>query len=227
MTLLAIDTAGPYASVALFDARGLRAEGTWHAQRHHDDQLFPSIERQLALAGVRVTDLTRVAVAIGPGSFTGLRVAIAAAQGIARASRAAAVPVTTCDAARAAFEAEQRQVGVLIPAGRNEHYVAVYPPGVSRAEIGIVALGDLPSVVDGEALFTGEIDDRTAGEIGRVLGPSAHVAPAPARIRRAGVLAALAWQRAEEGATIPAEELEPLYIRAPLIREVASSLRQG
>ena len=95
MTLMAIDTSTSWGSLALYDGTTVLAEETWHLQRRHDDALFGAVERLLALTGLTVRDVDRVAVAIGPGSFTGVRIAIAAAQGIARGSGAATFAMPT------------------------------------------------------------------------------------------------------------------------------------
>lgn len=231
MTLLAIDTASAYASVALFDGRAVRAEETWYALRHHDDHLFGAIERQLARAHVAAGDLTRVAVTVGPGSFTGLRVGIAAAQGIARASGAATIGVPTTDVAAWPFAATRGRVCVLIPAGRGEHYAAMYRERDGRWTrvwgIALVTLADLERTIATDTIFAGEIDGEAAGELRARLGRRALVAPASTRLRRAGHLAEIAWERAEAGEAVEAHRLEPLYVRAPLIRPVASSVRGG
>jgi tRNA threonylcarbamoyladenosine biosynthesis protein TsaB len=221
MTLLAIDTSTAFASVALYDGRTVLAEGTWHAHRRHDDHLFPEIERLLALAGATLNDLTRVAVAIGPGSFTGLRVAIAAAQGIARASSARTIGVPTLDVAAHPFAGSRTRVCALIPAGRGEHYAAMYRrrdgawSRTSDIEVGSVA--DLARRIAADTLFVGEIDDATAEGLRTALGPRATFPPASAAVRRAGHLAEIGWARSERGDTGHAP-LEPLYIRAPIIR---------
>jgi tRNA threonylcarbamoyladenosine biosynthesis protein TsaB len=222
MTLLAIDTSSAYASVALFDGHAVLAETTWHAQRRHDDHLFPEIERMLGLGGVAIGDIAQVAVAIGPGSFTGVRVAIAAAQGIARASGAGAIPVTTLDIAARPFASSRTRVCALIPAGRGEHYAAMYRErhGTWQCTSGIAigTIADLARAIAMDTVFVGEIDDATVAELHAVLGERAAVAPASARLRRAGHLAQIGWERAAAGAAVAPEALEPLYIRAPLIR---------
>ena len=97
MTLLALDTSTEWASVALYDGRDVLAEETWHAQRRHADELFPTIERLLARTRITLASIDKVAVATGPGSFTGLRIAIAAAQGLARGAGAAMVGISPRD----------------------------------------------------------------------------------------------------------------------------------
>src|SRR5439155_1132993 len=97
VTLLALDTSTEWASVALYDGRDVLAEETWHAQRRHADELFPTIERLLARTHITLASIDKVAVATGPGSFTGLRIAIATAQGLARGAGAALVGISTLD----------------------------------------------------------------------------------------------------------------------------------
>ena len=222
MTLLAIDTSTAYASVALYDGRTVRAEGTWHAQRRHDDHLFPEIDHLLRLAGIGPADVTRVAVTIGPGSFTGLRVAIAAAQGIARASSAEAVGVPTLDVAAHPFAAPHARVCALIPAGRGEHYAAMYRHRRGAWErttpIETATVAELARRVARDTLFVGELDEGAMTELRAALGSRASFAPASAMVRRAGHLAEIGWARIEQGQGTRGEALEPLYIREPLIR---------
>lgn len=226
--LLAIDTSGAYASVALFDGGAVLAEETWQAHRRHDDHLFPAMERVLALAGSSMADVTRLAVATGPGSFTGLRVGIAAAQGIARASGVALVGVPTCDAIAHPFASGGRRVCVLIEAGRGEHYSAMYR--VRRgswgrtSEIAMLTVEGIARSVALETIFAGDVDAATAAALRERLGRRAIVPSASVLMRRAGHLAEVGWARAEAGETVDPEALEPMYIRPPTIRGPAGEV---
>lgn len=228
MTLLAIDTSSAFASVALYDGRTVLAEGTWHAHRRHDDHLFPEIDRLLALAGASVGDVTRLAVAIGPGSFTGVRVGIAAAQGIARASGAATVGVVSLDAAAHPFAASRTRVCALIPAGRGEHYAAMYRvrrgAWARSSEIVTWSIDDLARSIALDTLFVGEVEEDVVALLRERLGPRASFPPASATLRRAGHLAEIGWARIEQGDGMLGDALEPMYIRAPLIRGRAGEL---
>src|SRR5207245_3911031 len=124
--LLALDTSTEWASVAIFDGAAVLAEETWHAQRRHAEDLFPTIERLLGLSRVQIGALDKIAVATGPGSFTGLRVAIAAAQGLARGSGAALVGVSTLDVLAYPHASSKQRTCPLLPAGRGEYYAAFY-----------------------------------------------------------------------------------------------------
>ena len=78
MTLLALDTSTAWASVALYDGKSVLGEETWHAQRRHGDELFPTIERLLANARSSLTDVDRVDIHLEHIADTKRRVVISA-----------------------------------------------------------------------------------------------------------------------------------------------------
>ena len=78
--ILAIDTATRMASIALYDGGRVHSEETWHSRRNHTVELMPSLVRLLDRQGVSPPELTGVAVALGPGSFTGLRIGLSVAR---------------------------------------------------------------------------------------------------------------------------------------------------
>ena len=87
LMLLAIDTATRTASVALFDERGVVGETTWHPRENHTRSLIPEVIRLLELCGGRIGEVNVVGAATGPGSFTGLRIGLSAAKGLALRAR--------------------------------------------------------------------------------------------------------------------------------------------
>lgn len=93
---LAMDTATDVASVALHDGSVL-AESTWTSRRRHTVELAPRVERMLIGQGLTATDLAGIAVAIGPGSYTGLRISLSLAKGIALGLGTPVVGVPTLD----------------------------------------------------------------------------------------------------------------------------------
>src|SRR5688572_18486426 len=94
--LLALDTSTGLASVALYDGT-VRAEATWQAGRNHSAEVLPEVDRLLRRQGLGPRDLRAVAVAIGPGSYTGVRVGVALAKGFAASLRIPVVGVCTLD----------------------------------------------------------------------------------------------------------------------------------
>lgn len=239
MTLLAIDTSTAWGSLALHDGESVIAEETWHLQRGHDAALFAAADRLLALTGLSAASIDVVAVAIGPGSFTGVRIAIATAQGIARGSGASAVAVPTLDVIAHPWSTSGLRVCAVLPAGRGELCAALYRwragrwARVSETLVGTAA--DLARSVRAGALFAGEIDADARATLGRELGSRARFTPAASTPRRAGHLAEIGWARFQAGEATGPEDLQPLYLRPPAIRgrtgelitDVASPLRAG
>lgn len=222
MTLLALDTSTSWASVALYDGRSVLAEETWHAQRRHGDELFPTIERMLAHARTTLAEIDRVAVATGPGSFTGLRVAIAAAQGIARGAGAALVGVSTLDVLAYPHAPSKQRTCPLLPAGRTEWYAAFYQERnrkwMRRSPYIVATLPDLCRQIGTHTLFVGELDLEAERLLHDLLGPKALFAPPASQMRRAGYLAELGWRALESEPQARLGEIEPIYVKQPAIR---------
>jgi tRNA threonylcarbamoyladenosine biosynthesis protein TsaB len=133
MRVLAIDTALAACSAALLDTEngGVIASESLPMTRGHAEALLPLLERVMKQSGVSFSDIDRVAVTTGPGSFTGLRVGIAAARGIALAADMPAVGVSTLSAFAAPHLAEDDRTPVVAAIdARNDHvYLQVFAPG--------------------------------------------------------------------------------------------------
>lgn len=219
--LLAIDTSTTWASLAVFDSGTVLAEEGWRAERH-GDEIFPAIERVLARAGGSIASVDRVATAIGPGSFTGVRLGIATAQGIARGSGARVAGVPTLDAVAYAHARTGRRICAVLPAGRGEVFAALYDRRAGnwarRTPIFVATPDELARRVSAPTLFAGEIGDSTLEALRGSLGERASfVRPADAP-RRAAYVAELGWQAIEDGHAMTPAELEPIYLRPPAVR---------
>jgi tRNA threonylcarbamoyladenosine biosynthesis protein TsaB len=132
MRVLAIDTALEACSAAVLDsAAGVLARESKPMTRGHAEALMPMLRRVTERAGVTVQALDRIAVTVGPGSFTGLRVGIAAARGLALAAGKPAVGITTLAAFAAPLFAadDSLPVVVAIDARHGQAYVQVFGPG--------------------------------------------------------------------------------------------------
>jgi tRNA threonylcarbamoyl adenosine modification protein YeaZ len=125
--LLAIDTAADLCAACVFDTQGgERGRAVLDIGKGHAERLMAVIDEALAKAGSTYADLDAIAVAVGPGSFTGVRVGVAAARGLALALKIPAIGVTTLEAlARQAAE-PGRPVIARIEAGRGQAYVAAF-----------------------------------------------------------------------------------------------------
>src|SRR5207302_6363431 len=188
----------------------------------HAEDLFPTIERLITLSRAQIGAVDKVAVATGPGSFTGLRVAIAAAQGLARGSGAALVGISTLDVLAYPHASSKLRTCPLLPAGRGEYYAALYQERnrkwARRSPFLVGPLVDLCRQIGTHTLLVGEIDDDTEANLRDLLGPLALFAAPASRMRRAGYLAELGWRELETRAQVKMGEIEPLYVRQPSIR---------
>lgn len=214
--LLALDTSTTIASVALFDGQMVLSETTWRAGREHSTRVMEEVDRSLARIGCRPADLTAIAVAEGPGSFTGVRVGVALAKGLAYALGLPAYGVCSLDVLAAAQEQAQHPVRPLLEAGRGRFATALYQPGPHgpdrQSPIQGIALDDLPALVTVPTVLCGDLWGPTRRQVQDRLGPLAILASPPASLRRAGYLAHLAWHRWQAGERPTPEALEATYL---------------
>ncbi len=131
MTILAIDTATQVCSAALLKGGTVMAERSEIAPQRHSELLLPFIDELLRARGMRPEEIDGIAVSIGPGSFTGLRIGLSVAKGIAAGTGARIVPIPTPAVFARRIGADMHcPVSVVIPARRGEFYTARYLAGV-------------------------------------------------------------------------------------------------
>jgi len=218
--LLAIDTSTETASVALAAEGELRCELSWVAGQNHVSELMPAIMAVLAQRRAGFNDLSALGVAIGPGSFNGVRVAVGTAKGLALALKIPAYGVSTLEVEAWAHAPCGGDICALADAGRGEVATALFSArgGWRRiAEEHITTVVALAREAPDDALFCGRITPRVLSELRDVFGEGVRVARGAAGLRRAGYLAELAWRRVQMGAPDEAPEMQPLYLRRPAI----------
>ncbi len=217
--LIAIDTATDRASLALHDGFRLRVEHTWEAPRRHTVELTPRLADAMQRLGLRYDKLSGVAVTTGPGSFTGLRVGVSVAKGLAVAQRLPLVGVPTLDVVAAGQGRDRRQLAAVVQAGRGRISVAMYrwQFGAWRGqeEPRLTTWASLVEEIAEPTLFCGEVGEAGARLISD-LGDRAVLLPPPWRLRRAGFLAELAWKRLTQGDTDDPASLTPIYLKCPV-----------
>ncbi|MFO7741749.1 MAG: tRNA (adenosine(37)-N6)-threonylcarbamoyltransferase complex dimerization subunit type 1 TsaB [Anaerolineae bacterium] len=217
--LVAIDTATSQASLAFHDGFRVRIEHTWEAPRRHTTELTPRLAAAMEQLSLRRDQLRAIVVTKGPGSFTGLRIGLSVAKGLAVAQRLPLIGIPTLDVVAAAQGRDRRRLAAVIQAGRGRVGVAIY-----RWEFGewqvlegprLTTWANLEKEVAEPTLFCGEIDKRGAETIAR-MGEHAVLLPAAWRLRRAGFLAELGWQRLNRGEVDDPAELTPIYLKHPV-----------
>lgn len=215
--ILAIDTATQYASLALYSAGGIVAEEYWFSGRNHTVELPARIARMLTKAGTSVSQLTALAVALGPGSFTGLRIGLAITKGLALPYKLPVIGVPTLDIAAQPFVESRLPVWTVGQAGRGRIFAACYSKRKDVWQVVIepyiTNLGDLSKRITRASLVTGELDQESIFLLQR--NGKVRIASAAERVRRAAYLAELAFDRLEAGAQDDPDALIPIYLTTP------------
>ncbi len=244
MLLLALDTSTRQASVALCDEERLYGEYTWHVGNNHSVELLERVQRLLAESEIAMSALDGVVVATGPGSFNGVRVAVATAKTLAFALRRPLVGISTLEAGAAQHQQWPGLICSLLEAGRSELYAACYLFDAQKDEdivtyrprqLGayqLLAPHELAQYVQSEVLpqlepagemrafpclFCGEISDRSRQALSAHMSGPTFFAPALWSVRHASILASLARPRLAENLLDDPLLLEPLYLRRPSI----------
>jgi len=226
--ILAIDTSTDMASIAIYKpAYGALVEQTWRSGREQTTQLLPAVQRAMSLVGVGVRDLTGVAVATGPGSFSGVRIGLSTAKTIAYALQIPLWGVPALDAlAYSQVAVTAAQVCAVLSMGRNRLAWALYRTKGTRWQrltpysnsTGPELAGAIKAMnVSLATLFLGEIDPEVAATLQEVLGGELAIAPAAAGTRRASYLAELAIQRANRGEADDPATLQPIYLQPAVV----------
>jgi tRNA threonylcarbamoyladenosine biosynthesis protein TsaB len=231
LMLLALDTATATASVALYDqdAHQLLAEYTWQADRRHTQDLLATAQWLLAQRDLTPAAVTALAVTTGPGSFTGVRIAISAAKGIGLGlptpPPVVGLPTLSVTAApwRALAAAQDPPpiVCAYLQAGRGRYNWTLFDTAdpLWRPEAADHQGGDAAEFAQalaarpGQLWLVGEADAALAQAVAAL--PQVVMVDAVAGWRRAGYLAHLAAQRLAAGAGDDLKTLQPLYLRNP------------
>jgi tRNA threonylcarbamoyladenosine biosynthesis protein TsaB len=216
---LSIDTASEVASVAVSHEGVLQAETTWRCRRNHTIELLPAIDRLLDQAKTTKQDLTAVFVCKGPGMYTGLRVGVSTAQGLAYALKLPVVGVGRLELDAYQHAAFPGRIVAVHRAGRGELAWAAYRPRPWR-EVTAPRLdwpADVIRKARGRSLFCGEVDDEFAAAIDEALSARATIAAPAASHRRAASLAELGYHRLAAGEGESPAALRVVYLRPPAI----------
>lgn len=219
MSILAIDTATQVSSVAVADEDRLLAELTMQARLTHSETLMPHIQQVLRMASMPKEQLDGIAVSIGPGSFTGLRIGLAAAKAMAYALDLPIVGISTLKALACHYPVSGVRIVCMLDAQKGNAYVESYrweagrlvtlqPVRVMNIVEAVESCGRAaePVVLLGDA-----VQKKVRGKI--ELPQGVTVAPPHLLMPRAACTAMLGVAELAAGHRDPVMSMEPVYIR--------------
>jgi tRNA threonylcarbamoyladenosine biosynthesis protein TsaB len=212
--LLAVDTSTMQIGLALYDGAQVISEYAWRSGQRHTVELAPAVADLLARCGLTITDVNALGVALGPGSFTSLRVGVAFVKGLALARHIPLIGIPTLNILAHAQPASKLPLAVAIQAGRGRFALGWYKSSKkgwqAQGEARVVTLEALLAEVQSPTVICGEF----TAEARQVISTHENarlVTPAGA-VRRPAVLAELAWARWQNGEVDDEAALAPIYL---------------
>jgi tRNA threonylcarbamoyladenosine biosynthesis protein TsaB len=213
--LLALDTSTRTIGIALYDGISVLGETIWSSRDYHTVELAPRVVDILAKCGVKTSDLEIIAVAIGPGSFTSLRVGLSLAKGLALVHHKPIVGVPTLDVLAASQPPGGDSLVAVLRAGRGRLAAGWYQSRGRKWQAGgnieLVNAEELGEKIQKPTLVCGEL----TAEERRVLGRSrrnVRLASPAQSLRRPSYLAELGWRRWQAGEVDNPATLSPFYL---------------
>ena len=216
MKILALESATLAGGAALLDGERLVGETTLSIALTHSERLMAVVDRLLADCGWSPRDLEGLAVSIGPGSFTGLRVGVATMKGLALALDLPVAPVPTLDALAATLPFAAAPVCPLLDARKGEVYCSLYRWQGNAMERQWDYLALAPDAaaarLDGPVIVLGDGVETCRPYLAR-LGDAVMEAPPARRLPSPGVVAQLGHALLSAGKGMDPEALVPFYLR--------------
>lgn len=225
--LLALDTSTHNVGLALYNGVQVLGEVAWNSRDYHTVELAPAVSDLLAKADLQVTDLKVLAVATGPGSFTGLRIGLALAKGLALAQHLPLVGVPTLDILAASQPVREEPLAAVLRAGRGRLAVGWYQAGkdpyedrfkkseqlawLSTGEVEVLTAAGLSQRIHKPTFVCGELTADEQRLLARKRKNVILASPAQS-LRRPAFLAELAWRRWQAGLVDDPAALSPFYL---------------
>jgi len=217
--LLAIDTATEYAGLALYTADTVLAEDMFFAGRNHTVSLAEHIEHLLAQADITPANLSGIAVCIGPGSYTGVRIGVSMAKGLALSKQLPVVGVQTLDIVAYPHQNQNLPVLAIVRAGRKRIIAAQYAwqdkLWQATRPAHITTFIELAAVLTESVFVTGEIIAAEADILRQNAPVNLKIASPMARVRRPAALAELGFAALAAGKPSTLSALSPIYLKSP------------
>lgn len=220
MKILALDSSSNVASVAVMDGSTLIGEYSTNHKKTHSQTLMPMVEDLLQAVEMDVADIDLFAVSNGPGSFTGLRIGLATAKGLAHACEKPLLGVSTLEAMAYNLPHCAGLVVPILDARRDQVYTAVYAwrggalhTHTAPCAVSITELLEILQQTGREAVFLGDGVARFGAQIQDTLGPLARFAPGSVALQRASSVAVAAYASYQQSGARTCYTVAPVYLR--------------
>ena len=228
--LLAIDTSTAQVGLALCDAGRVGAESIWYSRQHHTVEVAPALVELLHRCAISMANVEALAVAIGPGSFTALRVGLALVKGLALPRKLPIIGMPTLDVLAAGNPPSKMRLAAVLQAGRGRIALGWYRSPMTARErksssgsglsagwksegaAEVTTVKALANAINEPTVVAGEL---TQDERQRLARKKVNVVLAPPSlcVRRPAILAEMAWARWQSGDFDDPRALAPIYLQ--------------
>jgi tRNA threonylcarbamoyladenosine biosynthesis protein TsaB len=214
--LLALDTSTRNIGIAIFDGVQVFSENIWTSHNFHTVELAPAVAVTLSRAGIDIENIKLLAVATGPGSYTGLRIGLALAKGIALARHLPIIGIPTLDiVAESQPVSPGLSLAAVLQVGRGRLAVGWYLPSEDHWQLNppiqVMDVIKLSHFIHEPTLVCGELNEEQQHTLARKYKNVILASPAHS-LRRPSLLAELAWKRWQAGDVDDPASLSPTYL---------------
>lgn len=215
--LLAMDTSTQMVGLALYDGAQVVGEMLWRTQNHHTVELAPAIHDLLVHCGVQPESLKVIAAALGPGSFTSLRIGLAVAKGMALSLHIPVIGIPSLDILVAAQPVRDLPLIGALQLGRGRlavgHFVSGKHTWELQGDLAVSSIDLLVEEIQTQTIVCGEFSAIERQALARKKKLVVLASPA-LTVRRPSYLAELSWKRFNAGKVDDPISLSPLYLSA-------------
>ena len=218
MRILAVDTSTPVGSIAIVEGPLLKAQHILNISATHNQRLLPGIDRILMETECSLNDLDALAVSLGPGSFTGLRIGISIVKGLAWATGKPLAGIPTLDALATNIPFVSHPICPVLDARKGEIYTALFRWGDEQlpqrlTDYMAIKPEDLVDLISEKTVLVGDALLSHGDYLVKELGERLVQAPPHLNVVHASSVAWLAWQKLRRGIHQDVSSCTPLYVR--------------
>lgn len=227
MKIIAIDSSGLVASVAIVEDDTLVAEYNVQYKKTHSQTLLPMLDELKKMVELDLSTIDAIALAKGPGSFTGLRIGSATAKGLGLAMNVPLLEIPTLDGLACNLYGTDKLVCPIMDARRNQVYTGIYEfvkvegkplhyelsSLLPQCAVSIDEIAEKCNEMQREVIFLGDGVPVFAEKLSQILTVQYSFAPAHMNRQRASAFAMLAFQYFKEGKIVAAKDHAPEYLR--------------